>query len=136
MIWEIYQMLPIAHWHVRVWGIGKTCQATCFLLSTLNHWSFTEHTSWPSKPQLLKFPRWDSWAWIMSWKWDVMPWALMRLYCQEFWTMGFGVILWIWTLLGFKRDFSKTHDSVDVVQVANEMKLFGLKNLSSTVINS
>ena len=25
--------------------LGKTCQATCFPLSTLNHWSFTEYTS-------------------------------------------------------------------------------------------
>ena len=37
--------------------LGNTCQATCFPLSTLNHWSFTKHTSWPSKPQLLKFPQ-------------------------------------------------------------------------------
>ena len=34
-------------------------------------------------------------------------WALMRLYRHEFWTMGFGIILWIWTFLGFKRDFPK-----------------------------
>ena len=35
--------------------LGKTCQATCFPLLTLNHWSFTEYISWPSKPQLPKF---------------------------------------------------------------------------------
>ena len=35
--------------------------------------------------------------------------------------------LWIWTLLGFKIDSPKIHDSVDVVQVANEMKLCGGK---------
>ena len=56
--------------------LGKTCQATCFPLSTLNHWSFTEHTSWPSKPWLPKFPRWDSWAWIMSQK---MRWCAISL---------------------------------------------------------
>ena len=94
--------------------LGKTYQATCFPLSTLNHWSFTEHISWPSKPWLLRFPWWDSWAWIMSRKCDV-PWA---------WTMGFDEIIsscvldhglwclfvWIWALLGFKRDFSKIHN--------------------------
>ena len=69
--------------------LGKTCQATCFPLSTLNHWSFTEHTSWPSKPRLPNFPRWDSWAWIMSQKWDVMPWA---------WTMGLDKIISPWVL--------------------------------------
>ena len=69
--------------------LGKTCQATCFPLSTLNHWSFTEHTSWPSKPRLPKFPRWDLWAWIMSQKWDVVPWAR---------TMGLDEIISRWIL--------------------------------------
>ena len=36
--------------------LEKTCQATCFPLSTLNHGSFTEHTSWLFKPRLPKFP--------------------------------------------------------------------------------
>ena len=36
--------------------LKKTRQATCFFLSTLNHWSFSEHTYWPSKPRLPKFP--------------------------------------------------------------------------------
>ena len=31
-----------------------------------------------------KFPRWDSWAWIMSQKWDDVPWT---------WTMGFDAFL-------------------------------------------
>ena len=62
-------------------------------------------------------------------------WALMRLYCHEFWTIGFSVILWIWTLSGFKRDFPKIHDSVNVVQVTNEMKPCIVKNLFSTVVN-
>ena len=64
--------------------LGKTRQATCFPLSTLNHWSFTKHTSWPSKPRLPKFPWWDTWAWIMSQKWDNVLWA---------WTMGFDAFL-------------------------------------------
>ena len=62
--------------------LGKTCQITSFPLSTLNHWSFIEHTSWPSKPRLPKFSWWDSWAWIMSQKRDDVLWA---------WTMGFDV---------------------------------------------
>ena len=33
-----------------------------FPLSTSNHWRFTKHTSWPSKPQLPKFPQKDSWG--------------------------------------------------------------------------
>ena len=69
--------------------LGKTCQTTCFPLLTLNHWSFTKHTSWPSKPRLPKFPRWDSWAWIMSQKWDDVLWA---------WTVGFDEIILPWVL--------------------------------------
>ena len=34
--------------------------------------------------------------------------------------------------MGFRRDSPKIYDSVDVVRVANEMKLGGVKNLSST----
>ena len=61
--------------------LRKTCQTTCFPLSTLNHWSFTEYTFWPSKPRLPKFP-W--WAWIISQKWDDVLWA---------WTIGFDAFL-------------------------------------------
>ena len=104
--------------------LGKTCQATCFSLSTLNHWSFTEHTSWPSKPRLFKFPRWDSWAWIMSQK---MRWCVMSLN-HGLWCL----FVWIWALLGFRRDFPKIYDNVNVVQVTNEMKPCGVKNLSTT----
>ena len=116
--------------------LGKTYQATCFPLSTLNHWSFTEHTFWPSKPRLPKFPRWDSWAWIMSQKWDDVLWA---------WTMGFDEIILPWVLdhglwhhfvnmdfFGLWNRFFKIHDSVDVMWVANEMKPRGVKNLFST----
>ena len=104
--------------------LGKTCQATCFPLSTLNHWSFTEQTSWPSKPRLPKFPWWDSRAWIMGQK--------MRSYAMSLNHGLWRLFVWIWALLGFRRDFPKIHDNVDVVQVANEMKLCCVKNLSST----
>ena len=106
--------------------LGKTRQATYFPLSTLNHWSVTEHTSWPSKPQLLKFPRWDSWSKIMSQK---MRWCAMSLN-HGLWR----IFVWIWALLGFRRDFPKIHDNVDMVRVANEMKSCGVKNFSSTLI--
>ena len=43
------------------------------------------------------------------------------------------LFVWIWALLGFRRDFPKIHDNVDVVRVANEMKPCGVKNLSSTI---
>ena len=80
--------------------LGKKCQATCFPLSTLNHWSFTEHTSWPSKPRLSKFPQWDSWAWIMSQKWDDVSWA---------WTMDFDVFLCkYWLFWALKEVFPKS----------------------------
>ena len=104
--------------------LGKTHQATCFPLSTLNYWNFTKHTSWPSKPWLPKFPRWDSWARIMSQK---IKWCVMSLN-HGLWRL----FVWIWALLGFKRDFPKIHNNVDVVQVTNEMKLCGVKNLSLT----
>ena len=49
------------------------------------------------------------------------PWALTSF-------------LWIRTLLGFKIDSLKIHDNIDMVQVANEMKPCGAKNLPSTTI--
>ena len=68
-------MLPITHWLIRVQGIGEDMPNNMFPLSTLNQWSFTKHLSWPSKPWLPKFLRWDLWARIMSRKWDVVPWV-------------------------------------------------------------
>ena len=56
VIREAYHMLPTTHGLVRVQGVGEEMPSNMFLLSTLNRWSFTEHTSWPSKPQLPKFP--------------------------------------------------------------------------------
>ena len=42
--------------------------------------------------------------------------------------------MWIWALLGFRRDFPKIQNSVDVAWVANEIKPCGVKNLSSIEI--
>ena len=129
-------MLPIAHWPVRVQGIREDMPSN--MLSFINfellelYWTYF----WPSKPRLSKFLKWDSWAWIMSRKWDVMPWA---------WTMGFDNIILPWVLdhglqrhfvnmalLGFKRGFLKIHDNVDVMRVANKMKPCDVKNLPLT----
>ena len=107
--------------------LGKTYQATCFPLSTLNHWSFTKHISWSSKPWLPKFLQWDSWAWIMSQK---MRWCVVSLN-HGLWR----IFVWIWALLGFRRDFPKIHDSIDVAWVANEIKPYGVKKLSLTPTN-
>ena len=52
-------MLLTTHRLVRVQGVEKDMPSNMFLLSTLNHWSFTEHTSWPAKPRLQKFPQRD-----------------------------------------------------------------------------
>ena len=56
---DAYHMLPVTHELVRVQGVEEDTPSNMFLLSTLNCWSFTEHTSWPSKPRLLKFPQRD-----------------------------------------------------------------------------
>ena len=110
--------------------LGKTCQATCFPLSTLNHWSFTEHTSWPSKPRLPKFRRLMS----LDHKPKMRCCAMSSNYGPwwDYVAMSFGSwasasFLWIWTLLGFKIDSPKIHDSVGMVRVANEMKPCGGK---------
>ena len=52
---------------------------------------------------------------------ELEPWALTHFYVKM-------------ALLGFRRDFSKIHDSVDIVQVVNKMKPCGVKNLSSTLL--
>ena len=57
MIRDAYHMLPATHGLVRVQGVEEDTPSNMFLLSTLNRWSFTEHTFWPSKPRLPKFPQ-------------------------------------------------------------------------------
>ena len=50
---------------------------------------------------------------------ELKPWALMH-FCVNM------------SSLGFRRDSPKIHDSVDMVRVANEIKPYGVKNVSST----
>ena len=59
VIRDAYHMLPTTHGLVRIQGVGEDTPNNMSFLSTLNHWSFTEHTSWPSKPRLPKFPQKD-----------------------------------------------------------------------------
>ena len=43
-------MLPATHGLVKVQRVGEDTPSNMSLLSILNRWIFTEHTSWPSKP--------------------------------------------------------------------------------------
>ena len=130
-------MLPIAHWPIRVQGIEEDMSSN--ILSFINfeplkfYWTYflALQTTTPKIPSMRLMsldhePKMRCCA-INSnygpwWDYIVMsfgPWALTTF-------------LWIWTLLGFKIDYPKIHDSVDVVQVAIEIKPCGVKNLSST----
>ena len=113
--------------------LRKTCQATCFSLSTLDLGALLNilldppnHDSQNSPNETYEL---GSWAENEILCHELKLWVLVRLYCHEFWTMGFDIILWIWTLLGFKRDFPRIHDNVDVMWVANEMKPCGMKEI-------
>ena len=59
VIRDAYHMIPATHGLIRVQGVEEDTPSNMFLLSTLKRWSFTEHTSWPSKPRLPKFPQRD-----------------------------------------------------------------------------
>ena len=84
VIWEAYQMLPIAHWPVRIQGIGEDMPNN--MLSFINFEPLELYWTYFLAPQpwLPKFSWWDSWAWVMSQKWDDVLWA---------WTIGFDAFL-------------------------------------------
>ena len=134
---RLTQMLPFAHWPVRVQGIGEDMPSN--MLSFINfeplelHWTYflAFQTTTPKIPPMRLMsldhepkmrccamssnygPWWDYTAMSFG------PWALTSF-------------LWIRTLLGFKIDSPKIHDNIDMVRVANEMKPCGVKNLLST----
>ena len=118
---RLTQMLPIAHRPVRVQGIGEDTPSN--MLSFINfeplelYWTYflALQTTTPKIPPMR----------LMSQK---MRWCAMSLN-HGLWHL----FMWIWALLGFRRDLSKIHDSVDAVRVVNEMKPYGVKNLSSTI---
>ena len=137
---RLTQILPFAHWPVKVQGIGEDMPSN--MLSFINfeplelYWTYflALQTTTPKIPlmRLMNLdyeskmrrcvmnsnygPWWDYIAMSFG------PWALASF-------------LWIRTFLGFKIDSPKIHDNIDVMRVANEMKSCGVKNLSSTTLN-
>ena len=131
-------MLPIAHWSVRVQGIGEDMPSNMLsfinfeLLELYRTYFLTLQTMTPKIPpkRLVSLdheqkmrccamssnygPWWDYIAISFG------PWALASF-------------LRIRTHLGFKIDYPKIHDNIDVVRVANEMKPCGVKNFPSTM---
>ena len=137
---RLTQMLPIAHWPIRVQGIGEDTPSN--MLSFINfeslelYWTYflALQTTTPKIP-LMRLMSLDHepkmWCCAMSLNYG--PW-------WDYITMSFGPwasasFLLIRTLLGFKIDSPKIHDNVDMVRVANEMKPYDVKNLSSTLCN-
>ena len=130
-------MLPIAHWLVRVQGVGEDMPSN--MLSFINfeplefYWTYylPLQTTTPKIPPMrlmsldhepkmrcAKSSNYGPW-------WDYIamsfgPWALASF-------------LWIRTPLVFKIDSPKIYDNIDVVRIANEMKSCGVKNLPSTL---
>ena len=45
VIRDAFHMILATHELIRVQGVEEDIPSNMFLLSTLNHWSFTEHTS-------------------------------------------------------------------------------------------
>ena len=121
MIWETYQMLPITYWPVRVEGIGEDMSSN--MPSYINfeplefYWTYflALQTTTPKIPPMR----------LMSL--DYEPKNEMMCYELEPWDLTHFCVN-----MGFRRDSPKIHDSVDMVRVANEIKPYGVKNVSST----
>ena len=134
---RLTQVLPFAHWLVRVQGVGEDMPSN--MLSFINfeplefYWTYylPLQTTTPKIPPMrlmsldhepkmrcAKSSNYGPW-------WDYIamsfgPWALASF-------------LWIRTPLVFKIDSPKIYDNIDVVRIANEMKSCGVKNLPSTL---
>ena len=134
-------MLLIAHWPVRVQGIGENMPSN--ILSFINfeplevYWTYflALQTTTPKIPPMR----------LMNLDHELkMRCCGMSSNYGPWWdyiTMSFGPwasasFSWIWTLLGFKIDSPKIHGNVDVVWVTNEIRPRGVKNFSSTPCNS
>ena len=134
-------MLLIAHWPVRVQGIGENMPSN--ILSFINfeplevYWTYflALQTTTPKIPPMR----------LMNLDHELkMRCCGMSSNYGPWWdyiTMSFGPwasasFSWIWTLLGFKIDSPKIHGNVDVVWVTNEMRPRGVKIFSSTPCNS
>ena len=131
------QMLPFAHWPVRVQGIREDMPSN--MLSFINfeplelYWTYFLALQ-TTTPKILLMR-------LMSLDHEPkMRCCAMSSNYGPWWdyiAMSFGPwasasFLWIRTLLGFKIDSPKIYDNIDVVRVANEIKSCGVKNLSST----
>ena len=139
VIWDAYQMLPIAHRPIKVQGIGKDTPSNMFSFINFEplelHWTyfFALPTTTPKIPPMR----------LMSLDHEPkMRCCGMSSNYGTWWdyiAMSFGPwastsFLWIWTFLGFKTDSPKIHGNGDVVWVTNEMRPRGVKNLSSTIL--
>ena len=112
--------------------LRKTCQATCFEPLEF-YWTYflALQTMTPKIPPMRLMsldhePKMRCCAMSLNYG----PWYI----AMSFGPWASASFLWIWTLLGFKIDSPKIHDSVEVVRLANEMKPCGVKNLFSTDI--
>ena len=117
-------MLSIAYWPIRVQGIGEDMPSIMFSFINFEpldlYWTYflALQTTTPKIPpmRLMSLDHEPKMRWCaMS-----LNHGLWCLFCVK------------WALLGFRRDFPKIYDNVDVVQVANEIKPCGIKNLSLT----
>ena len=135
---RLTQMLPFAHWPIKVQGIGEDMQSNMFFFINFEplelYWIYflAFQTKTPKIPSMRLMsldqePKMRCCAMSSNYK----PW-------WDYIAMSFGPwasasFLWIRTLLGFKIDSPKIHDNIDVVRVVNEMKSCDVKNLSSTL---
>ena len=137
---RLTQILPIAHRSVRVQGIGEDTSSNMLFFINFEslelYWTYflALQTTIPKIPLMR----------LMSLDHELkMRCCAMSLNYVPWWdyiAMSFGPwasvsFLWIRTLLGFKIDYPKIYDNIDVVQVASEMKPCGVKNLSSTILS-
>ena len=124
---RLTQMLSIAHWPVRVQGIREDMPSN--MSSFINfeplelYWTYflALQTMTPKilPTRLMSLDHEPKKEMMCH---ELEPWALMPFCVNR-------------ALLGFRRDFPKIHDNVDVVRVANEMKPCCVKNLPSTGFN-
>ena len=97
VIWDVYQMLPIAHRPVRVQGIGEDTPSNMFSFINFEplelHWTyFLALQTMTPKNSPDETHELGSWAKNEILWHELELWDLMRLYRHEFWTMGFSII--------------------------------------------
>ena len=135
---KLSQILPFAHWLVRVQGIGEDMPSN--MLSFINfeplelYWTYflTFQTTTPKiHPMRLMSLDHKPKMRCCAMSSNYGPW--WDYIAMSFGSWASASFLWIWTLLGFKIDSPKIYDNVDVVWVTNEMRPRGVKNLSSTL---